>query len=57
MNFSLSTHLLNTEYNTLDDLINAIKLHTSSKRYGVTQLPTKKLYSTGLTEIYYLYCN
>lgn len=57
MNLSPPTHLLSIEYNTLDDLINAVQLHASSEGYAVTRLRTKKSYSTGLTEICYLCCN
>lgn len=57
MNLFPPTHLLSIKYNTFDDLINTIQLYTSSERYAVTQLHTKKSYSTGLTKIYYLCCD
>ena len=57
MNLSPLTHLLSIEYNTLDDLINAVQLYASSEGYVVTQLRTKKSYSTGFTETYYLCCD
>lgn len=57
MNLSPPTHVLSIEYNTLDDLINAVQLHVSSEGYAVTRLRTKKSYSTGLTEICYLCCD
>lgn len=57
INFSPSTYLLDIKYNIFDDLINAIKLFTTNKKYIVIWLYTKKLYLIGLIEIRYFYYN
>ena len=57
MNLSPPTHLLETHYNSLDELIKNIQLHASIQGYVVCRLCTKKSPYTRLLETYYLCCD
>lgn len=57
MNLSPPTNLLNICYDSLDKLIKNVQLHTNIQGYAVCRFCTKKLSSTRLLKIYYLYCN